>query len=1578
MQLNIDYIHSINFALVNNGIAICKSFELTNNSNEDIRDVKLEYYGDFFERNHSYIADVIKVGESVRIYDIKIDPIPSKVASITEKTRTTFTIEVYSKASTEENKRVFSQRYTIDIMPYDQWLGTSIMPQYLASFVLPNDPTINSIIYKAAGILKGLSQSSSFVGYQTRNNNDVRKQIAAVFGALHAENIVYRPLIASFEDVGQRIALCNQVISSKLGNCIELTLLFASILESIDLNCGIIIQKGHAFLYVWLIDDCCQYSVYDDASYIEKKCANGIDEMLVLECTQITEEKTSFEDAQRIAEKNLTDHDSFEFFIDIHRCRLENVRPLPQTVEISQQGKNTLSDVEHDECNLDVEEHSRFDLSNATEDEEKSSRMDIWERKLLDFTLRNTMLNLSMNQRAIQLISFCINILEDYLQDGEEYMISSKPNIELDITVDKKLLRSKQFPKAQKLIIDDIKHHKLHTYLTETETRRTLKNIYRVSRSILEETGANSLFISIGVLRWYESDISKTPRYAPILMLPIDIVYKKGDYYIRMRDDGTVLNITLIEYIKRTFGVNIFGINPLPKDDHGIDVPLVFSLFRDAIKNKKGWDVEEESVLGIFSFNKFLMWNDLHSNLNVFLQNDIIRSLLEQKFIYTPQKTTEDLKDIDKRVSPDTLALPLPIDSSQLATVMAAEHGDSFIIYGPPGTGKSQTITNLIANALFHGKRVLFVAEKMAALSVVQQRLEQVGLAPFCMEMHSNKTTKRHVLKQLESALKMTSIAAPKEYAAKADLLFRQRHLLIDFIEALHDNTSPDGLSLYDCIEKYKSITAPELNIDVLNDELRANFRVDQLDNFRHILSNKYTAVLNLLGDPSQHSLLGLDIKEEEIVEPTLLQKRILSAVETMQQGLESLQCLTKIEAIKAGILTQCNAKVLEEDANALHTEWIEIKGKFFISRFFAKRKYLQKLLPLNKKISNADIETILLNITRYQQLHSEIQALQNVLQDFFSVFFTGDKLPTEEDLHFYTQKLNNWNQNLSLARDWFHWCEYKKELCNIGLNVVAQKIEEKPILADQLYYSFLKTMFKILANEKIAKSKILRRFEGSIFDETVSLYRKLAEDFQTLSREELRARLAANVQNTLENFDFTGELSMLKRNISNGGRGLPLRDLLDQVPNLLSHLCPCLLMSPMSVAKYLDPSHEKFDLVIFDEASQIPTCEAIGAIARGKSIVVVGDPKQMPPTSFFSSSCINEYEENLDDLESILEDCSTLGFPSYQLNWHYRSKHESLIAFSNNEYYDGELVTFPSTDDKIRKVTFNYIGGIYDRSGRRTNRKEAEAVVAEIVNRLSLPDFAEHSIGVIAFNSPQQNLIEDLLLEKLDSNKAIREASEKMKEPIFVKNLENVQGDERDIILFSIGYGPDAKGSVSLNFGPLNSAGGERRLNVAVSRAREEMIVYSSLKASQIDLGRTSALGVIGLKHFIEYAEYGIIGTPHNTTNVDVAISEQIAEAIRNRGYKTSINIGRSKFKVNIAISDPKNPDNYIVGILLDGKEYYATQTTRDREVVQPAVLKALDWDIIHIWSMDWFTNPSRVISHIENHLKKILDASA
>lgn len=572
--------------------------------------------------------------------------------------------------------------------------------------------------------------------------------------------------------------------------------------------------------------------------------------------------------------------------------------------------------------------------------------------------------------------------------------------------------------------------------------------------------------------------------------------------------------------------------------------------------------------------------------------------------------------------------------------------------------------------------------------------------------------------------------------------------------------------------------------------------------------------------------------------------------------------------------------------------------------------------------------------------------------------------------------KAQTWKDNIDKLKDWYRWLQAYQTLNKLGIGFVATEYKEKNIPTDRLTDIFRKSFYQTAIQYIIAKEPTLELFNGKIFNDMIAKYKQISAKFEETTQKELFARLASNIPSFTREAIQSSEVGILQKNIRNNARGTSIRKLFDQIPTLLSRMCPCMLMSPLSVAQFIDTDADKFDLIVFDEASQMPTYEAVGAIARGKNVIIVGDPKQMPPTSFFSVSTVDEENIEMEDLESILDDCLALSIPSKYLLWHYRSKHESLIAFSNSEYYDNKLMTFPSPDNIESKVRIVNIDGYYDKGKSRQNRAEAQAVVDEIARRLRSEELRKKSIGVVTFSIVQQALIEDLLSDLFIFHPELESLALECNEPLFIKNLENVQGDERDVILFSVGYGPDAEGRVSMNFGPLNRIGGERRLNVAVSRARYEMIIYSTLRSDMIDLNRTSSIGVAGLKRFLEYAEKGtrntISSVTAQSTEAAASIENIIADKLRSLGYTVHTDIGCSGYKIDIGIVDSEHPSNYQLGIICDGKNYKRTKTARDREIVQNNVLKALGWDIYRIWTMDWWEKPDEVIAAIQEAIAR------
>lgn len=492
-----------------------------------------------------------------------------------------------------------------------------------------------------------------------------------------------------------------------------------------------------------------------------------------------------------------------------------------------------------------------------------------------------------------------------------------------------------------------------------------------------------------------------------------------------------------------------------------------------------------------------------------------------------------------------------------------------------------------------------------------------------------------------------------------------------------------------------------------------------------------------------------------------------------------------------------------------------------------------------------------------------------------------------------------------------------------------------------------------------------------------------------------VRNRLIERARSVFDK-ESSAELSLLRHEIEKRRAHLPIRRFLTRAPKISRVLKPCLLTSPLSAAQYLELSATPFDLVVFDEASQISVWDSVGALARGKSAVIVGDPKQLPPTSFFQSTKIEESAVvDTDsmakpavpaDAESVLDECSACGVPAMNLTWHYRSRAETLIAFSNSRYYSGKLMTFPAPKTQDRSLEYVFCeNGIYDAGSSRTNVVEARSLVERVIEELSRPELVYNefsSIGVVTFNAQQQALICKLFDEVLETKPALRKyfSEEEVAEPVFVKNLENVQGDDRGVIYFSTTFGPDADGDVGQNFGPLNREGGERRLNVAITRSRAGMRVFTSLRPGDI---RTSSGGMSDLRDFLEFARSGTLtsvaarnsaadeaGAPAKKSVEDALIS-----SLEARGWKCLRSVGFSGMRIDIAVVHPEREEEFLAAILCDGTESMGIPTVRDREILREEVLRSLGWNVLRAWALDRWLAPELSVSRIDSRLRRLME---
>ena len=567
-------------------------------------------------------------------------------------------------------------------------------------------------------------------------------------------------------------------------------------------------------------------------------------------------------------------------------------------------------------------------------------------------------------------------------------------------------------------------------------------------------------------------------------------------------------------------------------------------------------------------------------------------------------------------------------------------------------------------------------------------------------------------------------------------------------------------------------------------------------------------------------------------------------------------------------------------------------------------------------------------------------------------------------------------------------WCAWRKvrgESLAAGLAPLVSALENGMIVPGGAKAVFTTDYARWWLDSVVDGDDVLRGFVSAEHESRIESFKALDDRFTELTKAYVRAGLCAGLPDQ-DRIERNSGWGVLRKEMQSKRPRMPLRQLLKGIPDALPRLTPCLLMSPLSIAQYLSPETAPFDVVVFDEASQIPVWDAIGAIARGRQVVMVGDPKQLPPTSFFerSEEGGDDLAEVEEDMESILDECIGANLSTLDLNWHYRSRHESLIAFSNHRYYGGRLVTFPSPVTEDRAVSFHHVGnGAYEKGGARINKPEAFALVADLVRTLKDPAFvaSKQTVGVVTFNSEQQKLIEDLLDEERRKDTRIEPFfAEDAQEGVFVKNLENVQGDERDVMYFSITYGPDLTGAVSMNFGPMNKTGGERRLNVAVTRARHALKVFSSLRPDQIDLSRTKAEGVKDLKHFLEFAERGpralaeaVFGT---IGDYDSPFEEAVSTALAERGWRVHPQVGVSRFRIDLGVVDPDAPGRYLAGIECDGATYHRSATARDRDKLREQVLRGLGWKILRIWSTDWWLDRASSLTKVCDRLTALLEA--
>ncbi|MEQ1504523.1 MAG: DUF4011 domain-containing protein, partial [Myxococcota bacterium] len=1506
---------SLNFALLQAGVPIVQAARI-----ENAGETRLEGATLVLQLEPDIGQPVVRAietlhpGESVNLeaFDLRVPA--DRLRTIVEAERAELTWELR-----RGDEILAAGAQPIEVLAWNEWPGETAPPALLAVFVTPNHAALVPVLKAVSERLRVTTGVPAITGYQTGSPERVLAQVHALYETLQQRGLAYVGVPASFEQQGQKVRLPDVLLQDQLGNCLDVSLLFASCLEQMGLHPLVVTIPGHAFPGVWLVEDRFPEVVVHDPARL--RTAIGLDQLVFWDSsTSIASPSVPFEGARQVAHRMLAD-DRLRWALDVKMARAERWRPLPvrNAVAVEAEEAMPLANVAVMLDEDDVVLEPEFVPEGRAPSEPVRARFARWKDRLLDLSLRNKLLAFRTDVKtAIPLDIPDINRFEDKLAADTVFDLRPRPPKDARDERDAALIEVRADPadqRAQRLA--DLERGILQVDLSEADLVSHAVALERACHTDLEEGGANTLFAAVGFLKWFEASQAGMPRLAPLLLVPVALEVNRTSRRVRVRrmPEDAVANHTLIEKLRRDFALDLSPLANPDADESGVDVPGLLRAARTAIARMDRWEVREQVALGQFVFGKFLLWKDLADNAEALLQNPVVQHIATRSDRAYPNPVEATRPDeLDDRVAPADLPLPIDADSTQMAAIHSALRGRSFVLQGPPGTGKSQTITNLIAAALAHGKTVLFVAEKRAALEVVHRRLQQCGLEDFCLELHSNKANKKEVITSLARSLERADRLVAPAWDVGSRKLQDSRTELNDHIRVLH-KLHPVELSFYQAsaqvlklkkradrlplalpdvrrmsgadLQRRMDVTARFATAAANVEPTGAHpWRAAELVGWSAALEAEVAALLSTLRD--QHRVVGERCAELAAglslappVDPGRARQlaafgaRLGEAPAPMVQAATAEwnrwvdEAMSHADALdaqrdrRAEVATRWTDEVYQADLGRLEPLFRTWTARFWlfslIGLFFSRRELaplargnfastrirddlgLAKAAneaagPLDQKTRSllrltgeswdgSDGEGLRALVERGERLRKHAvrlglepaavclrladpdlagaarrrvadlaaaadQALtewQRTWQKLAEVLHTAPA--DDEPFSGSAERAGAWTASLSKLRYWGMYLERVAEMQAAGLGPVAQAHREGRVAAagvvDVARHSLLGPWVDAVRDAE----PVLRAFEGKEHHRRVEQFRKLDRQHQRLSAETVVHRLEQRLPNPGAAPE-SSEPGMLLREAKKKTRQKPIRRLLQDIPNLLPRLKPCLLMSPLSVAQYLPAAGKRFDVVVFDEASQIGTHDAIGALARGNQVIVVGDSRQLPPTAFFTRASDDGGgdENDFEELESILDEAEASGLPQQLLGWHYRSRHESLIQFSNAHFYENRLNVFPAARGKVEDlgVSWHPVQGTFGRGSTRNNQREAEELVAFLVESLRSAVPGQRTFGVVTFSQAQQTLVNDLIDDQRRLHPEIEGHFAGISEPVFVKNLENVQGDERDEILFS------------------------------------------------------------------------------------------------------------------------------------------------------------------------------------------------
>jgi len=1333
-----------------------------------------------------------------------------------------------------------------------------------------------------------------------------------------------------------------------------------------------------------------------------------------------------------------------------------------------------------------------------------------------------------------------IRKLKDYVR--EKLNLKKRPSPETmsieEYAKAHNIMPNYEVPKNLSENISENKHadNKMQTLFYPDDLARKARALKKDTKRILDEKGTNTLHISFGCLEWFEA--ANVKRHAPLLLMQVQLsensTLKGPEYLIESTQSEIFLNLPISKKLLNDFRIT------LPEYKDNLTPEDYFTLIENNIlKNKPDWKLRRYITLAIHTYSKMSMYEELDPSIwskngNILGKQENIKSLFTGSKGESGFGETYDVDD--KKINSKVPILIEETDSSQFSTIVDAMNGNNLAIQGPPGTGKSTTITNMIAAFLYKKKKVLFVAEKKAALDVVFKKLKDKNLDKFAFRLSSTAEKKTSILDELKKRLELDQPFLDFDIENDEKEYNKQKKLIRDYGDILQKEyfeIKKTGYEILTNVSKYKYYldkypkyfeNDPSLkNIEKLtrNDYIKNLTTISDLNNilqnitksFKDITQHPWFGLTLDNNNPYEikelkNDIINIKIETENLIKKTTaLYKEIHFNGEINSNNLDKLIKVFNIaENIKSKEISDILSILVEE-------KYID-KFKDFhhdlklYNDFDYVKKSLEKTVELGESFEIVKLKRHLKNIKNSVFLFSFLFSTEYRNSKRYFTYIVKDGLYKKEKaivvinnlINYLTLKKNTQKNINSLKNNYSYFAKknnnFKSEktdfkiIDNVKKYLIFEKIDEqilinkniknltnikKEIKSIEVIYNAFKNLYNKFSS-KIDSQKFFKYEKNNIVfghinpklnkidltnDEVITDYITLNnynnnfdKDFQNLYDSFVSekidfkfleysykflvfnslARKLFNIEKNLPKFLSTSfdqevkklrdldkkvfknkkfllinnllnisiepgisrgkatdltERALIEREIDKKRAHIPFRQLLKRAGKALRDMKPCYMLSPTSLSQIVSAEPEIFDVLIIDEASQMKIEDSIGAILRTKQTIIVGDPMQLPPTTFFNTAADFSTEDGIvDDDESILDLALSKYHPSRMLKWHYRSKHESLINFSNHHFYNRQLIIPPSATDEFA-IKNNYIeDGIYtSRTTTETkNIKErggvnlieankiSEAVINFMINCVKKKQ--KKSCLLVTMNNQQRDLIDEqirfLSSKSNEANDYISSWMDTM-ESFEVKNLERVQGDERDVIFISTLFGPNKDNHVMERFGPIVQARGERRLNVLFTRAKERVELFTSLTPNRIKDG--GAKGKEIFKRYLEYAKIQRIETGVDTgKSTDSDFEDWVKEELEKLGYQVIPQVGVSGFFIDLGIKHEDYKYGYLAGIECDGAAYHSSVSARDNDIVRQKVLEGLGWNIYRIWSTNWFDNPKSELKKLDLYLKTLL----